>query len=350
MQGKVPAQATVVQRRRRVALVGVGAWGFNWLRAVLASKRWEVAAIVDLDERALERAVRRLAVDETICYKHFDQAVEDVGLEAAIVSVPCPQRDPVIRTACKRRLHCLVEKPAAYSVEQINRYLQWCRDSGTTIMVAHNYRFAEVSRCIREMVRSGELGQLNYAHATVDRHLDLEGRYVEAVAHAALIEGATQAFDLLRMFAAQEPVRVVARSCNPPASQFKNEPCAAAIVEFADGRMATIWVSWAAAENTTTWYGTWDLFFEAGALRTDGRSLRLIRSGKAADLVPARPCVELHLDAVLEHFADALDRNVVPECDLEENVGTVALTMAAVESVETGRVVDVTDFLQRRIR
>lgn len=341
---------SIARGRRHVALVGVGAWGFNWIRAVEASDRWEVAAVVDLDEAVLDRAVRQLGVDESLCYKHFEEPLAQSDLEAAIISVPCPQRDPVFETACRRGLHCLVEKPLAYSLEQLNRYLDWYRRAGNTVMVAHHYRFADVSRRIREIVRSGEFGQLNYLHATVDRHLDLEGRYVEAIDHAALVESAAQAFDLVRMFTNEEPVAVVARSSSPPASQFKNEPCAAAIIEFANGRMATVWVSWAAAENTTTWFGTWDLFFEAGALRTDGRSLRLIHGGKATDLVPARPTVELHLDAVLEHFADALDRGIVPECDLEENVGSCAITLAAIESARTGKAIDLLDFLEHRIR
>ena len=343
-------RSSIAQDRRRVALVGVGAWGFNWIRAVRTSDRWEAAAVVDLDETALDRAVRRLGVDENLCYKSFDEALENTDLAAAIISVPCHQRDAVFETACRQGLHCIVEKPSAYSIEQLNRYLDWCRRAGNTVMVAHNYRFADVSRRVCEIVRSGEFGPLNYLHATVDRHLDLRGRYVEAIDHAALVESAVQAFDLVRMFTDEEPVAVVARSSNPPASQFKNEPCAAAIIEFANGRIATVWVSWAAAENTTTWFGTWDLFFEGGSLRTDGRSLRLIQGGKATDLVPARPTVELHLDAVLEHFADALDRGIVPECDLEENVGTCAMTLAAVESARTGQVIDLLDFTEHRIR
>jgi predicted dehydrogenase len=335
---------------RRVAVVGAGAWGFNWVHAVGNHERWELAAVVDLADVALDRVIQEIGVDAQVCYKHFDEALEETAFDAAIISVPCPQRDPVFEAACSWALHCLVEKPAAYSVEQLNRYLDWCRRAGNTVMVAHNYRFAHVSRRIREIVRSGELGQLNYLHATVDRHLDLEGRYFEAVSHAALVESATQAFDLVRMFVDEEPVSVVARSGNPPASQFKNEPCAAAIVEFPTGRMATVWVSWTAADNTTTWFGTWDLFFEAGVLRTDGRSLRLIRGGKATDLMPVRPTVELHLDTVLDHFANALDRGIVPECDLEENVGSCALTLAAVESAQSGKAVDVSHFLQHRIR
>lgn len=344
------APGSASKPRRRAALVGIGAWGFNWLRAIESSERWDVAAVVDLDDVALERAIRQAGIPETICFKHFDEALEETELDAAIISVPCSQREPIVEAACRAGLHCLLEKPSATSLEQINHYLEWSRRAGTTVMVAHNYRFADVSRRIREIVRSGEFGKLNYLHVTVDRHLDLEGRFVEAIPHAALVESAAQAFDLVRMFVAAEPVSVVARSGTPPASQFKNDPCAAAIIEFTDGRMATVWVSWAAAENTTTWFGTWDLFFEEGALRTDGRSLRLIRGGKATDLLPARPTVELHLDAVLEHLADSLDGGVVPECDLEANVGSCALVLAAVESAESKKVVDVARFLQHKIR
>jgi len=334
---------------RRIAVVGVEAWGRHWIKAVQSSERWEMAAVVDLDDSALDRTVRETSVDNTICFKHFDEALEETEFDAVILSAPCTQRDPVFEAACQRGLHCLVEKPLAYSVEQVNHYLGLYRRAGNTVMVAHNFRFADVSRRTREIVRSGELGQLNYLHATVDRHLDLAGRYFEAVAHAALVESAVQAFDLARMFVDKEPISVVARSGNPPASQFKNEPCAAAIIEFPGGCLATVWVSWAAPENTTTWFGRWNLFFETGVLQTDGRSLRLIRGGETTNILPARPMVELHLDAVLEHFADALDRGIVPECDLEENVGSCAIMLAALESAKTGKVVDIVEFLQRRI-
>jgi predicted dehydrogenase len=341
---------TIEKPCRRVVLVGVGAWGFNWIRAVESSPRWDVAAIVDLDEAALDRAIHELDLDEALCYKDFNEALQDTTPQAAILSIPCPQRDPVFEAACREKLHCLIEKPSAYTLDQINRYLALAREAGNTVMVAHNYRFAAISRRIRDLVRDHEYGELNYLHATIDRRLDLEGRFFEATPHAAFLEGSIQAFDLLRMFVNEDPVSVMARSGNPPASAFRNEPCAAAIVEFASGRMATLWTSWTAAENTTTWYGTWDLFFDAAVVRTDGRALRLIRGGKAEDLIAPKPMVPLHLEAVLDHFADALDRGVVPECDLEENVGTIALLLAAVESAKTRKAVDVQDFLQHRIR
>lgn len=346
----MPLSKTPRKACRRVVLVGIGAWGYNWLRAVESSARWEVAAVVDLDDSALDRTIQRQNVDESICYKDFEEALADRQSDAAIVSVPCSQRDAIFEAVCKNGLDCLVEKPSAENLDQINKYLKWCREAGNTVMVAHHYRFSDVTRLIRDLIRGGEYGQLNYVHATVDRHLDLEGRFVEALPHAALIESGTQAFDLLRMFVNEEPVSIVARSGNPPASQFKNEPCAAAIAQFANGRIATVWVSWAAAENTTTWYGTWDFQFESATLRTDGRSLRLIRDRKSKELMESHAAVELHLNAVLEHFADALDDGVVPQCDLEENVGTIAMTLAAVESIQTGKVVDVQDYLQRRIR
>jgi len=335
---------------RRIAVVGVEPWGRDWVRAVQANERWDLAAVVDLDDRALDWAIDETGVDDTICYKHFDEALEESDFDAAILSLPCSQRDEAFEAACQRGLHCLVEKPLAQSVEQLNRCLVLCRRAGNTVMVAHNYRFADVSRRIREIVRCAELGQLNYLHAVVDRRLDLEGHYFEALAHAALLESAVQAFDLVRMFVDKEPVTVMARSGTPPACPFKNEPCTAAVIEFPGGCMATVWVSWVAPENATTWFGRWDLFFEGGILRTDGRSLRLIRGDGATNILPVRSTAELPLHAVLEHFADALDRGIVPECDVEENVGTCAILLAAIESAKTGKVVDIVEFSQRHIR
>ena len=61
----------------------------------------DVAAIVDLDDAALDRAIHELDVDEALCYKDLDEALQDTAPEAALISVPCPQRDPVFEAACR---------------------------------------------------------------------------------------------------------------------------------------------------------------------------------------------------------------------------------------------------------
>jgi len=90
---------------RRVAVVGVGARGRDWIQALVANARWQLTAAVDLDDTALARVVEAVGLDESACYKHFDEALEEADCDAAIITVPCPQRDAVFQLACDRRLH-----------------------------------------------------------------------------------------------------------------------------------------------------------------------------------------------------------------------------------------------------
>lgn len=90
----------------------------------------------------------------------------------------------------------LCEKPIALSLEDADRMLRACRENGTVLMTMHNRRFNALYRSARELIRNGEIGQINAVigicegcKPSKDWQSELEG---------PLLHDATHLFDIMR--------------------------------------------------------------------------------------------------------------------------------------------------------
>ena len=96
----------------RLVQIGLGGWGRNWVEEVTRDTQGvEPVAWVDLDPATRERAVIDLGLPRERVFGSLEQALEQVGADAALVVVPVAAHAPVTRQALQAGLHVLVEKP-----------------------------------------------------------------------------------------------------------------------------------------------------------------------------------------------------------------------------------------------
>ncbi|RKT78499.1 putative dehydrogenase [Terracoccus luteus] len=141
----------------RVAVVGAGYWGPNLVRNFRASPEWELVAVCDLDA---DRA-RVVAGDPRV------DVETDVGrllarddVDAVAIATPANSHRRLALAALESGRHVLVEKPLATSSAEGLEMVEAARDRGLVLMCDHTYCYTPVVQRIRDIVASGELGDV----------------------------------------------------------------------------------------------------------------------------------------------------------------------------------------------
>jgi len=144
-----------VTRPLRVAVVGVGRWGYNLARALSMLPSCEVAVLCDSNLARAEQIAFDLNVPRTT--EHFEDLLE-AGIDAVVIGTPPESHARLAQLAVKAGKHVFVEKPLATSLADGLELEQAATQSGKLLMAGHLLRFHEGVACLRRLITSGELG------------------------------------------------------------------------------------------------------------------------------------------------------------------------------------------------
>lgn len=141
-----------------IAVVGAGYWGPNLVRNFAASPDWDLRAICDLDEdRARSVAGGMPGVD--VC-TDLAAVLAREDVHAVAVATPARTHQAIVMAALAAGKHVLVEKPLADSVADGEAMVAEAAARGLVLMADHTYCYTPAVLKIRELVRSGELGDI----------------------------------------------------------------------------------------------------------------------------------------------------------------------------------------------
>jgi predicted dehydrogenase len=143
-----------------VAVVGAGYWGPNLARNFAASGQFRLAWVVDLDEARAQRAIGRYSTVGTTDDLAVVLADDSVG--AVAIATPAATHVDLVLDALRAGKHVLVEKPLAATYGDGLRLVEEAERSGLVLMCDHTYCYTPAVSKIREIVRSGELGDLHF--------------------------------------------------------------------------------------------------------------------------------------------------------------------------------------------
>jgi predicted dehydrogenase len=143
-----------------VGVIGCGYWGPNLLRNFAENESAELRWICDADEARLAAMGRRYpAVQTTTDYR---QLLADPQLDAIAVATPVATHFEIARAALVAGKHVLLEKPLTATVREAEELNDLAERSRRTLMVDHTFVYTGAVRKMKEIVASGELGELLY--------------------------------------------------------------------------------------------------------------------------------------------------------------------------------------------
>jgi len=332
----------------RFIQVGAGGFGRTWLPRMLKDRTASLAAIVDVDEAALEAARELTGLGPDRCFSDFRTAFDAVKAEAVLnVTPPAVHRD-VALAALERGMHVLTEKPLADSMEHAQQMVAAAEAAGRTLMVSQNYRFRSWVRTMRSILDSGSFGRPDNVVVRFARAPRFEGSFRLKMEHPLVGDMSIHHFDLMRAVTGREPVSVYARTWRPEWSWFEHDPCAVALFEFEDGLKVLYEGSWVARGRETTWDGYWAVECSDALIELREDQVHIT----PAEHRDQDTRVELHQmpcegqDYSLLEFQRAIAEGRRPESDGRENLNSLAMVFAVMESARTGAAVDIADILQ----
>jgi predicted dehydrogenase len=146
-----------------VAQIGVGYWGPNLLRNLVANKRCTVFTVVDI---AAERRdfVRRLypAIEVT---DDTEAVLQDPKVHAVVIATPVATHFDLTVKALEAGKHVLVEKPMARSVSEVERIGKSAEQSKRLAMVGHTFLFNSAVNYVKKLLDAGQLGDIRYIYS-----------------------------------------------------------------------------------------------------------------------------------------------------------------------------------------
>lgn len=146
-----------------VAQIGVGYWGPNLLRNLVANKRCEVRTVVDISPerrsyvKGLYPSIR--VVDDS------DMVFSDEDIDAVVIATPVRTHFELAQKALNAGKHILVEKPLASSLEEVKAIEQLARQNECLVMVGHTFLYNAAVRYVKGIIESGMLGDIRYIYS-----------------------------------------------------------------------------------------------------------------------------------------------------------------------------------------
>lgn len=338
--------------RHRIGVVGLGMALKPHLQSLRElSERVEIAACYAPSEERREAFGRDnpdLSITDSLERVLADQSIRSVLL----LTPPTTHQDLVQRCAAAGK-HVLLEKPLEVTAERGRQAVEAMEKAGLRFGIVLQHRFRKASRRLAELVRTGELGALVSASASIrwwrsPEYFAQPGRGMKARDGGGVL--LTQAIHTLDLFQSLTgPVaRVAAMVRTSPLRAIDTEDIVAAAVAFGNGAIGTIdatTVSYPgfpervelACEHATAVLSveTLELF------RKDGRVERIEGSsagGGGAD--PMAFSHEAH-KALIADFLDAVEQDRDPLVSGREALKVQRLIEALLRSSEEARRVEV---------
>ena len=152
----------VSERKVRVGIAGYGVCGFGAAFHFQDHPNVEVAAVADLDADKCAQLARLCRCAKT--YPSCEALIEDDSLEAVFVATDAPTHARLAMAALKAGKHVASAVPAVFgSLEDADALWAAVKASDRKYMMFETSYFHEDLYCMRELYRSGALGEVIYA-------------------------------------------------------------------------------------------------------------------------------------------------------------------------------------------
>jgi len=332
----------------KIAIVGLGARGQDWVREVRASPAFELVAGVEIDQAVLQSACAKLQIPQEDCFPNLEQALDRVACQAVIVATPVDLHVSACEEALSRKVAVLVEKPFTLHLNEAVKLVSLAEATDTPLLVAQNYRYLRSFRTARRLIQEGRVGNVGM---TVMQYYRIPHEMAASLAklrHSALWGMGVHHLDVIRFILAKEVTSVVADSFTAPRGVLPQGASLQVLLSMADEARVFYTASYESSgheyfERGQEFYARF--VGERATLHVFQRWLFLCETGKLPKLVRRGPRKITEEQNLLGQLERALLHGHVPEVSGRDNLQTVALLEACVRSATERRSIDPRELL-----
>ena len=332
-QDTVSANGTGTEDARvRVGVVGLGYWGPNLVRVIHESAGAEAAWMCDLRPEVLDALGRRFpAVRQT---QDLDEVLEDESVDAVAVVTPVSTHHELAMRALQAGKHVFVEKPLASSSDLAGDLMRAAYERGLVLMPGHTFLYSPPVNWIRELIRSGELGEIYFVSTS---RVNL-GLYQSDV--SVIWDLGPHDFSILLYWLEERPSQVIStgRACVDDKEDVAFITCA-----FDSGTIAHVELSWLAPSKLrrTTVVGSKKMVvyddcsnesvrvYDAGVLPRDPESFGEYLKYRTGDIVSPHIESSEPIALQMDDFCRAIRAGTTPVSSAQLGLDVVRMIEAA---------------------
>lgn len=148
----------------KVAQIGIGYWGPNLARNLVANSRSDLRLVADLD--ADRRSFVKGLYPAVQVTDSVDDVFRDEEVQAVVIATPAATHFDFARTALEAGKHVLVEKPMATTRAEVEKLGGLASDRDLVAMVGHTFVYNSAVVFLRNLIKGGALGDLRYIYST----------------------------------------------------------------------------------------------------------------------------------------------------------------------------------------
>ena len=144
----------------RIGVIGYGYWGPNIVRNFMEAENAYVKSISDLNPKRQALAKKRYPTVETMDVP--EAMFADSEIDAIAIVTPVRTHFDLAMQAINSGKHILLEKPLTQTVAQGEELLAEAEKRDLLVMVDHTFVYTSTVRKIKDLISSGELGDIYY--------------------------------------------------------------------------------------------------------------------------------------------------------------------------------------------
>lgn len=344
---EVPAPALPYQPpmprsyRPRIGVIGAGGIVSAHLDAYRTAG-WEVAAICN---RTLAKAEAKAAefAPQARVTDRWQDILSDPAINVVDITPHPADRLPIIEAALHAGKHVLSQKPFVLDLAEGRRLVALARENHVKLAVNQNGRWAPHLSWMREAVRAGLVGEVIGVHASIHwNHGWIAGTPFERIKDLILYDFGIHWFDFLRSVTGNRAQTVFATAAHATGQTARAPLLAQVLVQLEGGQASLVF-------DGATPHGPRDTIFIAGtkgSLQSDGPDL----GRQSVTLTTAAGIARPRLDGTwfndgfrgaMGALLVAIEDGTEPANGAEENLDSLALAFAAIQSRRTGQPVRV---------
>lgn len=333
----------------RVVQAGCGGMAQGWVERAKKKAGIEIVGLVDLRREAAEQTAAKYGLPASVVFNSLDEALAKAKPDAVFdITVPSAHHG-VTMAALNAGCHVLGEKPLSDSMEHAREMCSAAERSKRLYMVTQNRRYMNTIHSARNGATGGTIGTLCSLDA--DFYLGAHfGGFRDAMDHVLILDMAIHHFDQARFLSGCDPLAVYCHEYNPHESWYKGGAAAVCIFEMTGGVTFTYRGSWAAEGFSTSWQADWRIVGTRGSIRWDGDNApkaQVVKNNEGfrremsnVELPAVQLAYEGH-DGVLDEFLTSLRSGTIPQTECHDNIKSLAMCFAAIESAKTKQRVEI---------
>jgi len=146
----------------KLGVIGCGYWGPNLIRNFVEIPSSDVVIVADLKEERLNHI--KSSYPQIMVTQDY-QDLFNQNLDAVVIATPPATHYSFVKEFLEHGIHVLVEKPITIRSEHAEELIEISKKRDLVLMVGHTFEYNVAVHTLKNLIDSGELGQIYYVDA-----------------------------------------------------------------------------------------------------------------------------------------------------------------------------------------